>query len=72
MVIATGRLRVVSLEAHPGDRAEGPILGYAETTKVVTVALDVALQSIVSSGVPAQITLPDPRASKLDSAVVRG
>jgi len=59
VVISTGRVRVVSLAAQPGQPAEGPVLAYAATTKVVTVALDVALQGLVFQGVPAQVTLPD-------------
>jgi peptidoglycan hydrolase-like protein with peptidoglycan-binding domain len=59
VVLAAGRIRVVSVTAHPGDHADGPILAYAGTTRVVTVALEVALQALVRQGMPTVVTLPD-------------
>lgn len=59
VVIATGQVRVASLDAQLGAPAGGPVLSYAATTRVVTVALDVALQNLAFPGVPAQVTLPD-------------
>jgi peptidoglycan hydrolase-like protein with peptidoglycan-binding domain len=59
MVIAPAALRVSAVTAHLGDQAGGPLLAYAGTNRVVTVALEVALQSLVSPGLPATVTLPD-------------
>jgi len=58
VVIAPGAIRVSAVQAHPGDHADGPILSYNGTTRVVSVALDVALQNLVKAGNPAKITLP--------------
>jgi peptidoglycan hydrolase-like protein with peptidoglycan-binding domain len=59
VVVAPGRVRVATVIAHLGDPAGGPVLTYAGTTRVVTVALEVALQSLVRVGGSATITLPD-------------
>jgi hypothetical protein len=59
IVLAAGQIRVMSTAARPGDRADGPVLAYAGTTRVVTVALEVALQSLVHAGLTAVVTLPD-------------
>ncbi|MFC6020716.1 peptidoglycan-binding protein [Plantactinospora solaniradicis] len=59
VVLARAALRVTEVIAHLGDQAGGPLLTYAGTTRVVTIALDVALQSLVGPGLPATITLPD-------------
>jgi peptidoglycan hydrolase-like protein with peptidoglycan-binding domain len=58
VVIAAGAIRIASVQAHLGDRAAGPLLAYNGTTRVVTVALDVALQSLAKKGDRAKITLP--------------
>jgi peptidoglycan hydrolase-like protein with peptidoglycan-binding domain len=58
MVIAPARLRVAEVTAHLGDQAGGPLLAYVGTTRVVTIALDVALQNLVRPGLSATITLP--------------
>lgn len=59
MVIAPAGLRVAEVTAHLGDQAGGPLLAYAGTTRVVIIALEVALQNLVSPGLSATITLPD-------------
>jgi peptidoglycan hydrolase-like protein with peptidoglycan-binding domain len=59
MVIAPGTLRVAAVIAHLGDQAGGPLLAYVGTTRVVTIALEVALQNLVRPGLSATITLPD-------------
>jgi len=59
VVLAPGRLRVASLTAHLGDQANGPALTYTGTTRVVQVALDVALQGLARPGAAATVTLPD-------------
>jgi peptidoglycan hydrolase-like protein with peptidoglycan-binding domain len=59
VVIAPAAVRVASLAAHLGDPASGPVLAYAGTTRIVRIALDVALQNLVKPGLPATIKLPD-------------
>jgi hypothetical protein len=59
VVLAPARLRVASLAAHLGDQATGPALTYTGTTRVVRVALDVALQRLARRGAAAAVTLPD-------------
>lgn len=59
IVIAPGTLRIAAVIAHLGDQAGGPLLAYVGTTRVVTIALEVALQSLVGPGLSATITLPD-------------
>jgi peptidoglycan hydrolase-like protein with peptidoglycan-binding domain len=64
IVIAPAAIRVAALPAHLGDPANGPVLSYTGTTRMVTVALDVGLQGLVKPGVAASITLPDGQAVK--------
>jgi peptidoglycan hydrolase-like protein with peptidoglycan-binding domain len=59
VVLAAGAIRVATVHATPGDPASGQILSYTDTTRVVTIALDVAKQDLVKVGVPATVTLPD-------------
>ena len=59
VVLAPGKLRVASLAAHLGGQAAGPALTYTGTTRVVQVALDVALQRLARPGAAATVTLPD-------------
>jgi peptidoglycan hydrolase-like protein with peptidoglycan-binding domain len=59
VVLAPGALRVASLAVAPGDPAGGEILSYSGTTRLVRVALDVALQSLAAKGSPATVTLPN-------------
>ncbi|WP_027345678.1 peptidoglycan-binding domain-containing protein [Hamadaea tsunoensis] len=59
IVLTAGRVRVISTAARPGDHTGGPVLAYAGTTRVVTVALEVALQGLVHTGLRAVVTLPD-------------
>jgi peptidoglycan hydrolase-like protein with peptidoglycan-binding domain len=59
VVLAPARLRVASLTAHLGDQATGPALTYTGTRRVVTVALDVALQRLARRGAAAAVTLPN-------------
>lgn len=63
-VLAPSAIRVASLPAHLGDPANGPVLTYTGTTRIVTVALDVTLQSLVKPGVSATVTLPDAQVVK--------
>jgi hypothetical protein len=59
VVLATGELRVTALPGHLGDPANGPVLTYTGTTRIVRIALDVALQGMVKQGNTATVTLPD-------------
>jgi peptidoglycan hydrolase-like protein with peptidoglycan-binding domain len=61
VVLAPGTMRVASVRAGLGDPASGVLFTYTGTTRVVTVALDVAKQSLVRPGVSATVTLPDSR-----------
>jgi hypothetical protein len=61
VVRAPAALRVTALPAHLGDPARGPVLAYTGTTRMVHIALDVALQGLVKRGVTATVTLPDGR-----------
>jgi peptidoglycan hydrolase-like protein with peptidoglycan-binding domain len=64
VVIAPAAIRVTSLAARPGDPAGGPVLAYTGRTRLVSVALDVALQHLVKAGLPAVVTLPDGKTVK--------
>lgn len=59
VVLAAAKLRVASVTRHLGDPANGPVLAYTGTTRMVRVALDVALQHLVKRGITATVTLPD-------------
>jgi peptidoglycan hydrolase-like protein with peptidoglycan-binding domain len=59
VVVAPGKLRVTALTGHLGDPAAGPVLTYTGTTRMVRIALDVALQGLVKRGITATVTLPD-------------
>jgi hypothetical protein len=58
---APGAIRVASLTGHIGGAATAEVLTYTGTTRVVTLALDVAQQTLVKKGISATITLPDGR-----------
>jgi peptidoglycan hydrolase-like protein with peptidoglycan-binding domain len=59
VVRAPAELRVTALPGHLGDQANGPVLIYTGTTRMVRIALDVALQGLVRPGITATVTLPD-------------
>lgn len=59
VVVLAGDVRVASTTAVPGDPATVPLLTYTGVTRVVTVALDVAKQHLVTPGIEATVTLPD-------------
>ncbi len=59
VVIAPAAIRVTTLTATLGGTAVGPVLAYTETTRAVSIALDVAKQHLVTVGVTAEIELPD-------------
>jgi peptidoglycan hydrolase-like protein with peptidoglycan-binding domain len=64
VVVAPSAIRVASRPAQLGDPANGPVLTYTGTTRIVTVALDVGLQSLVKQGVGATVALPDAQVVK--------
>jgi peptidoglycan hydrolase-like protein with peptidoglycan-binding domain len=77
VVLAPGKLRIASLAGHPGDQASGPVLTYTGTTRVVRVALDVALQRLARPGAAATVTLPggttvNGRIARVGSAATAG
>jgi peptidoglycan hydrolase-like protein with peptidoglycan-binding domain len=59
VVVAPAAMRVASVAAHVGDPAGGQLLDYTGTTRIVQIALPVALQTLVRPGIAATITLPD-------------
>ncbi|MGI5239354.1 peptidoglycan-binding protein [Dactylosporangium sp. CA-139066] len=59
VVLAPTAVRVATVDLQLGDPADGQVLSYSGTTRVVQVALDVALQSIAKQGSSATVTLPD-------------
>jgi hypothetical protein len=61
VVLAAGAVRVAAVRAGLGDPASGQVLTYTATTRVVTVALDVAKQETAKQGTSATVTLPDNR-----------
>jgi hypothetical protein len=58
-VIATGPVRVATVDMQLGDPANGQVLSYSGTTRVVQIPLDVAYQSMARQGTTATITLPN-------------
>jgi len=59
VVVAPGRIRVTEHQLAAGDPANGPVLTYTGTTRIVTVHLDVAKQQLAKKGIAASVTLPD-------------
>jgi peptidoglycan hydrolase-like protein with peptidoglycan-binding domain len=58
VVLASGPVRVTDRKAHVGDAAGGAVLTYTPTTRLVTIALDVAKQQLVKQGTEVTVTLP--------------
>jgi peptidoglycan hydrolase-like protein with peptidoglycan-binding domain len=59
VVIAAGAVRVAELTAAVGGPANGALMSYTGTTRVVSIDLDVAKQQFVRAGIVAVVTLPD-------------
>lgn len=59
VVLAPAAVRIATVDLQLGDPADGQVLSYSGTTRIVQVALDVALQTIAKKGSSATITLPD-------------
>lgn len=61
VVLAPAAVRLASLAVQLGDPANGQVLTYSGTTRVVQIPLDVALQGLAKKGSAATVTLPDGR-----------
>jgi peptidoglycan hydrolase-like protein with peptidoglycan-binding domain len=61
VILAPAAVRVTSPAVQPSDPANGRILSYTGTTRVVQIPLDVALQSMAMKGGAATVTLPNGR-----------
>jgi peptidoglycan hydrolase-like protein with peptidoglycan-binding domain len=59
VVLAPGAVRIAALDVQPGDPANGRMLSYSGTTRVVQIPLDVALQGMAKKGSAATVILPD-------------
>jgi peptidoglycan hydrolase-like protein with peptidoglycan-binding domain len=59
VALAPAAVRVASVDLQLGDPANGQVLSYSGTTRVVQIPLDVALQSMAKTGSAATVTLPD-------------
>lgn len=58
VVVAPGQIRVATLKLAAGDPANGPVLTWTGTTRIVTVALEVDKQQLVKKGLAATVELP--------------
>jgi peptidoglycan hydrolase-like protein with peptidoglycan-binding domain len=59
VVLAAGAVRISSLGVQLGDPANGQVLSYSGTTRVVRIPLDAALQDLAKRGTAATVTLPN-------------
>jgi len=59
VVVAGGQIRVAERKLAAGDPANGVVLTYTGTTRIVTVHLAVDKQQLVRKGVTATVELPD-------------
>ncbi|GLP67242.1 peptidoglycan-binding protein [Streptomyces sp. TUS-ST3] len=60
-VVLPGPVRVDSVQAQPGDPADGTLLTYTSAAKTVTVPMEATDMGTVRAGDRAAITLPDGR-----------
>ncbi|GGR83729.1 peptidoglycan-binding protein [Streptomyces humidus] len=60
-VVLPGPVRVDTVQAQPGDPADGPLLTYTSAAKTVTVAMEATAVGTVKAGNRAAVTLPDGR-----------
>ncbi|MFE3032420.1 hypothetical protein ACFXKY_12285 [Streptomyces canus] len=60
-VVLPGPARVDSVQAQPGDTADGTLLTYTSAAKTVTVAMEATDMGTVKAGDSTAITLPDGR-----------
>jgi len=59
VVVAPGQIRVTGHQLAAGDPANGPVLAYTGTTRMVTVHLAVDKQELAKKGIAATVELPD-------------
>lgn len=59
IVVASGDIRIGKLSTQVGAPAGKAVFSYTGTTRVVTIALDVAKQQLVAKGIAASVILPD-------------
>jgi peptidoglycan hydrolase-like protein with peptidoglycan-binding domain len=59
IVYAAGPVRVDALKASVGSQAQGEVLTYTGTARLVTVELDVSDQRLARKGAAVTVTLPD-------------
>lgn len=57
-VVTAGEIRVAEQKVSVGDQANGPVLTYTGTTRIVTVDLEVDKQQLVKKGIAATVELP--------------
>ncbi|MFG3256932.1 peptidoglycan-binding protein [Streptomyces sp. NPDC048172] len=58
-VVADGARRVMGLKTSPGGMADGEMLTWTGTERVVTVALEAQFEDLVKDGTRATVRLPD-------------
>ncbi|GAA2080030.1 peptidoglycan-binding protein [Streptomyces albiaxialis] len=58
-VVADGARRVMGLKTSPGGPADGEMLTWTGTERVVTVALEAQFEDLVQDGTKATVRLPD-------------
>ncbi|GIF26758.1 hypothetical protein BJ973_000152 [Actinoplanes tereljensis] len=64
VVVATGQIRAATQKVQLGAAANGPVLTYTGTSRVVTINLDVSDESLVKDGTTATVKLPDGKSVK--------
>jgi len=64
VVVTTGQIRTAAQKVQLGAAANGPVLAYTATNRVVTVNLDVSDENLVKDGTTATVRLPDGKSVK--------
>lgn len=59
VVVSSGPIRTATQKTQLGAAANGPLLTYTGTSRVVTVDLDIADENLVGNGTTASVKLPD-------------
>jgi len=59
VAVAPGPVRIAEHKTEVGAPANGPVLGYTGTNRVVTVPLEVTRQHLIRPGAQATVSLPD-------------
>ncbi|ROO86702.1 putative peptidoglycan binding protein [Actinocorallia herbida] len=58
-VVAPGAVRVAQVHLGVGDAATGPVVGWTDTARLVTVDLEPRFEDLVSRGTKATVELPN-------------